>query len=98
MWMEAFSCSDKRPFSNRLEQQETDDPALDGGLDGGHGCPGVRCVWFCDMERRCHPRLEALMVRARLPVPSRTSSRFPPDRERLHVTLSVFPATSTNLF
>ena len=69
--------------------------ALDGGLNRGARCPGVL---FCDVEHRCHPRLEALVLTVRLPVPSRTSSLFPPDRERLRLTLNVFPATSTNLF
>ena len=75
-------------------------PVLDGDLSRDHRCPGVLGIWFCDMEHPCHPRLEGLMVTARLPVPSRTSSLFPADRERFRVTLIVtqlLPHTSSEL-
>ena len=74
--------------------------ALYGDLSRDHRCPGVLGIWFCDMEHQCYPRLEGLMVTVRLPVPSRTSSLFPPDRERFRVPPSVtqlLPQTSSEL-
>lgn len=39
-------------------------------LKGGIDAVGVSYLSLCDKERQCHPRLEALMVTAWLPVPS----------------------------